>query len=191
VEQLEAAIPLAQEINSANVEGALTMNAGDAYARLGVHDKALEMFQRGIEVTRRLNLPWRNGRSLRRLADAYFEMGDRAAAERTITEAIDQYEKGRDRTGQAETRATLGRMLYASGETNRALELFMQVRPIPHDAPSPRFEAEVLTNWAEIEMDRGSIDSAIAKLDEALKLSRAVTSPTIEQKALYVRALAL
>jgi CHAT domain-containing protein len=191
IEQLQAAVPLAQEVNSANVEGALTLNIADGYAKLGMYDKAIEMYRRGGEIVRRLNIPRRSARSLTALAAAQFEVGNRAAAEEAIASALDYYEKTDDRTGRAETLGLLGQMHYASGELDRAAELFARARPILHEAKSRLNESRVLATWAAMDVDRGRIDDGLAKADEALALGRLIADPEAEQRALYIRARAL
>jgi len=191
IERLQTAIPLAQQVNSANVEGALTMNLGDGYSRLGLYDKAIETYGRGLEITRRLNLPWRTARSLTTLAVAQFENGDRAAAEAGLINALDLYEKSGNRTGHADALEQYGQMQYANGDPATAVRLFERALPVLHEAQNRLAESRLLTTWATVEIDRGSIDSALTKVDEALRLSRLIASPGSEQKALYVRALAL
>jgi CHAT domain-containing protein len=191
IDRFQAAIPLAQEVNSASVEGALTMNLGDGYFRLGQYDKAIDTFGRGIEVTKRLNLPWRTARSLTTLARAQFENGNQTAADEAIRNALDLYDKSGNRTGHAETLELHGLMQYASGDADGALETFARARPLLHEAQNRIAEARILTTWASVEIDRGDVDSALPKVDEALRLSRLIASPASEQKALYVRALAL
>ncbi|MBZ5556043.1 MAG: CHAT domain-containing protein [Acidobacteriia bacterium] len=191
IAQLQSAIPLAQEVNSANVEGALTNNLAEAYYRLGAYDKSIDTYQRGLEVVARLKLPRRTARTLDMMAAPLFASGDRAKAEETVKTAIDLYARAGDHNGEAETLATYGRMLDADGETDRALELFARAQPLLHEVQNRLGEARVLSTWAQVDVDRGDAASALPKADEALRLARLIASPSAEQKALYVRALAL
>ena len=192
IEQLQSAIPLAQQVDSANVEGALHLNVGDAYADLGMYDNAIEAYQRLYKiVTTRLALPRRSGRAQAALAEAQFENGNRAAADDAIGRALAFYEKSGDRSGLAETQALNGRILYASGDVDGAVETFALVLPVLHEVQNRLAEARILTTWAAIEVDRDQPAAALLKADQALQLSRQLANPAAEQKAMYVRALAL
>ena len=190
IEQLQSAIPLARQVNSANVEGALTMNLGDGYFRLGMFDKAIDTYRRGVDAVRRLNMPRRTARSTTTLAGAHFENGDRAAAEETITAALDLYAKSGDQTGQAETRALYGHMLHANGDTDAPSRC--SKRPFrfctKHRIVCPKHGADHLGDRGHRSRRDRRRD---AKTDDAIRISRLIASPGAEQRALYMRALAL
>jgi CHAT domain-containing protein/tetratricopeptide (TPR) repeat protein len=191
IAQLQSAIPLAQEVDSPNVEGALNLNIGDGYSRLGVYEQAIDAYRRAFDVVGRLKLPRRSARALTALAEVQFESGNRAAADDAIAQALSLYEQSGDRTGTAETQALYGRMLHAGGEDEQAIALFAQARPVLHDGQIRLAEARVLATWATVDMDRGHADAALVKADEALRLARLIANPSTEQAALYVRAVAL
>ncbi|MEO8678425.1 MAG: CHAT domain-containing protein [Vicinamibacterales bacterium] len=187
--QLQSAIPLAQEVNSANVETALVNNIAEGYTQLGMYDKALETYQRGLVVVARLNLPRRTARTWHMLAAAQFESGDRAGAETSIRKSLELYAQSGDNTLTAQALGFYGLMRHANGDTTAAVELF--ARALPLLKQSPLALSGVLSAWADVDLDRGDTEAALAKADEALGLSRSIRNPAAEQKALYVRSRAL
>ncbi len=191
IRQLESALPLAQEVGSASVEAAILNNTAEAYFTLGQYDKAVEVFRRAGEPVARLNLPRRTARHLFMTAEAQFENGDRAGAERGMMTAVGLYEQSGDRAGMAAAYGLLGRMYRASGDSDRALELLARAQPLLHEVQNRLVESRVLTAWAEIEIDRGEIDAALARLDASLEVARLVGNPQLIQQALFQRARAL
>jgi CHAT domain-containing protein/tetratricopeptide (TPR) repeat protein len=192
IQQLQSAIPLAQEVDSASVEAALTLNIGSAYDDLGMYDNAIASYQRTYEIdVTRLKLPRRSARAQTALAEAYFSSGDRVAAADAINRALALYEESGDRGGLAEAQALDGRMRHASGDADRAIDMFARALPVLHEARNRLAEARILTTWAWVDIDRDDADAGLLKADEALQLARQIANPIAEQNALYVRALAL
>jgi CHAT domain-containing protein len=192
IQQLQSAVPLAQEVDSANVEAALALNIGDAYSNLGMFDNAIEFYRRSYDITvSRLKLPRRSGRAQTALAEAYFSSGNRVAAADAINRALALYEESGDRSGLAEAQALDGRMRHASGDTEHAIDIFARVLPVLQEVRNRLAEARILTTWAAVDVDRDHPDAALLKADQALQLARQIANPIVEQKALYVRALAL
>jgi CHAT domain-containing protein len=125
------------------------------------------------------------------LAEANFANGNRAAAADAIDRALALYGQSGDRSGLAETQALHGRMLHATGENDRALEIFAQVLPVLRDVHNRLAEARVLTSWAAVDVDRNQPAAALLEVEQALRLTRLIANPAAEQQAMYVRALAL
>ena len=189
IEQLEGALPMARELNNASVEAALLNNIGESYRRLGMFDKAIESSLQAQPVVARMNLPRRSARNLYLLAGSYIENGDNAQADQALQQSLKLYLQAEDQAGYADTLGLYARMLYAAGQTDRALTTFAEVRPMLQRSKSRFAEAAVLAAWAEVEIDRGEFASALAKLDDAITLSRAVANPYTETKSEYLRAV--
>ena len=191
IDRFESAIPLAQEINSSNIETALQNNIADCYRRLGMLDRAVASYERGLELSRK-NLPLRRvAKSLLNLSLVWFEVGDRLKAEDYLRQSLEAYEKTDDKQGTAEALGLQGRMLHASGETERALETFARSVPLLAEVKSRGSEASVLTSWAEVEVERGLTDAALPRLDRALELSQMIANRSSQAEVWYVRARAL
>ncbi len=188
IERLQEAIPLAQAIDSANVEGAANYNIGEAHFAMGDYPRAADYFQRAGNVLRRMNLPRRIGRAQQGLAESYYAQGDRARADETIKNAIALYEQSGDRAYLAEGLASYGLMRHGEGDNEEAVALFARAQPMLREGRNGRVESRVLTGWSEADLERGDLDSALAKADEALRLAREASSPAGQARAQYVRA---
>jgi CHAT domain-containing protein len=191
IARLEGAVPLAREVNSANVEGALLNNIAEAHKILGQFDKAIETFQRAEPVVARMNLPRRSARNLYLIAVAHFENGDRAAAEDALKRSLQLYQRAQDQAGYGATLGFYGRMLQASGDRDGALLAFSEALPLLQRAQEPLAQAQLLASWAEADIERGELAPALARLDEAVRLSRAVANPYNATRSEYLRAVAL
>lgn len=190
IAQLEGALPLARQVDSANVEGALLNNLGEAYRRLGMYDKAVAMSEQAQPVIARLASPRRSARNLFLMAGSLYEKGDIDKAGQTIAKSLAIYETSGDQQGYATARALQAQMLYASGETDRALATFADVRPLLQKSQNRLGEATMLASWADIDISRGLYNDALAKLDTAVSLSRAVANQYAETRSEYLRAVA-
>lgn len=187
----ERALPSARALNSANIEGAILANLADCYRRLGMYDKSLEYAKLAAPVIARLNLPRRTARIFLGRATAAFENGDTDTAQASIKESIRLFLDGQDQTGYAEARALDARMRYAVGDTDGALAAFAEVRPLLQQSGNRLPEAQMLTMWAEVDIDRADYAAAHAKLDQAIALARQAASPYAETRGEYFQAVAL
>ena len=188
LQQIDEAIPISQELGSANVEVALWTNRADVYSELGMPDKAVESLERAVQRVKHSNLPLRRvGRSMAKLAEAYFDAGDRSNANAAMTEALADLEQARDAVYLGEALAFRGEMQRANGQLDRAGESFERAVPMLHDAQVRGSEASALLAWSELDADRGDFESALEKTDGALALTRAIARRDLEAKALYLR----
>ena len=190
ITRLESGLPLAREVNSANVEAALLNNIAESFRRLGMFDRSMDTLVQAMPVYERLNLPRRTARLYHNVATTHFEKGERAEAERAIRRSIELYGQSEDQLGYAEALGMSARMLYASGDTDRALQQFVEARPLLQNAKSRLGEATLLTSWADVDIDRGDYGAALSKLDDATALSRAVANRYTETRSEYLRAVA-
>jgi CHAT domain-containing protein/Tfp pilus assembly protein PilF len=189
--QFEGALPLARAINSANVEAALLNNSSEAYRLMGMFEKSIEMSRAAQEPVARLNVPRRTARHLTMLATSLYEAGDRTATEDALQRSLEVYRQARDEAGYAVTLAFYGRILAASGETDRALAAFGESRPLLKKSGNLVGEATLLASWAELDIDHRQYAAALEKLDQAIALSQSANNPYIETRSHYLRAVAL
>src|SRR5262249_14350313 len=84
----------------------------------------------------------------------------------------------------------LGRMQYASGDVNGALESFGRAVPILRQVQNRGPLAEALMTWAEAGLGRGQTDAAPPTIDGALQPSRTIGNDQQQAQALYLQARA-
>jgi CHAT domain-containing protein/Tfp pilus assembly protein PilF len=192
LDELQAAVPLAQDLGTANVEAALWNNIAGAYTQLGMNDKAVEAGQRGVAVVRGSNLPIRRlARSLTNLAEAYFAHGDDARADAAIREALEIHTRTKDQLYLADALTFLGDMQRAHGEYDHAADSYATALPGYRNTNSRRGQALLLSKWGALEINRGNVIEALAKLDEGLSFARDAEAQDVEARLLYDRARAL
>jgi CHAT domain-containing protein/tetratricopeptide (TPR) repeat protein len=191
IARLQSGLPLAREVNSATVEASLFLNMSEAYRRLGMYERAIETMEQAKPAYARLNLPRRTARMYHALALAFFEVDRRADAADAIRQSIEIYRQSEDQLGYAEALGQSARMLYASGDSDRAVAQFTEARPLLQKAKSRLGEATLLASWAEMDIAHADYAAALDKLQDAIALSRAINNPYTETRSHYLRAVAL
>ena len=150
---LEAAITKYQEslilyrsIGDSSEEYTSLLGLGICYWTQKEYEKAVEQFEKSLQVARKLNDKYRQGRSLDRASYAYREFADIDNSIRSGVAALGFFQTADGSlTDQAQLAQHLGLMHNLVGEFERAREYFHQARILYQKAGSHEHESSLLT----------------------------------------------
>lgn len=158
---------------------------GDYYSSLGDLQLARENYDLALSKWRISNDPNDIGNVLQSLGGLALKSRDYVSAPRYLSEALDIRIKHKQRRGQAETLALLGRYYAATSEPQKAIEHYSQSLALCREIGARAGEAIVLSNLGETYFKLGDKHQAREMLQQALQLHRAVQSPDGEAQTLY------
>jgi tetratricopeptide (TPR) repeat protein len=178
IEFYEQALVIDREIGDRRGEGADLGNLGLAYAALGDARKAIEFHEQYLAIAREIGDRRGEGNALGNLGNAYAALGD-------ARKAIEFYEQNLaiareigDRRGEGNALGNLGSAYFALKEFSKAGKFYEQQMAIVRDIGDKRGEGNALWGLAICKKADGKIDEACALFLSALKIFKAIESPS-------------
>ncbi len=177
-----ASARIESELPDAQTQAALFNVLGRVYGNLGLHDKAIDVLSRGLDLQR-------NGQSegtlaeaetLHRLGDAYSSKGDYAAAEQRLNQALGLRRRLNAPAGDvAATLEVLGRTLSLTGQIDGAQTVLEEAVTIRRGQPGGGSEfMSGLYQLGALLHQKGDFRRAESLFREAVDVGRSIREPS-------------
>jgi len=170
---LEQALTLVERLDDVPWQSRVVNNLGFAMSVAGRPRQALEYCRRALALKQRLGSPREEANVRNNMA---FVLADLSMHDEAVTEAeqaLALYRRASSVVDQAKALDTLGSMLQARGDSNAAIECFVEALDLGHDQLIPRPQALILANLARSQRAVGryaearfTLQSAISLIDE-------------------------
>ena len=152
----------------------LLSNLGVAYAKLKDYRRALEVHLEVLPM--RAEKDDRNGRALtlNNIASCYAELGDKQKALQYYQEALALHRSAEKERQLAITLKDLGVFYRKEREASKAIEYLNEARRISRKVGDLNTEANVLSELATLELERGNLDAAHKAIEQAIDVTESV-----------------
>jgi tetratricopeptide (TPR) repeat protein len=158
---------------------------GHIQANRGTTARALEWYQRSLEVAQR-EAPGsaHEATALDNIGSMYSGMGDPAIAQEYFTRSMAILEKAGDEKGRADVQLNIGVLQFETGDLDGAAESFEKCLVIYRAVGDLQSEGMVLNNLGSVHFHRERIEPALAALRRSLEISRIIGDQRAEASAL-------
>jgi tetratricopeptide (TPR) repeat protein len=159
---------------SPKMRGDVFGTVGSAYHRLGQTEKALEYYEKALEIDRDIGERRGEGADLGSLGLAYADLGQ-------VEKAIEYHEKALeisreigDRQGEGNDLGNLGIAYQRLGRVEKAIGYYEKALEISREIGDRRQEGNALGNLGLACADLGQVERAIEYHEKALEISREI-----------------
>ncbi len=161
---------------------------------LGDNARAIELYEKGIQVRREVGPTARTAAMLNNLSMVCQYTGDGARAQKLSEEALDLARGAGDQRVLGVSFTNLGILAKDQGQFERAAALIEQGLTIFRTIGDRRGAADLLNSLAGVALERGDYDRAIAQAEESLAIRRELgdqlgTSETLQTIGLAANQL--
>jgi tetratricopeptide (TPR) repeat protein len=185
------ALALARAQGDQRDQGTWLGNLAGCYLTLGDTARAADCYEEALAAARAPGYPMLEASALQGLAACDQRRG-------ALPEALGRYEEslkiarelGYWQTGVAEILVGLGQLQGELGQSERALSCFEQACGVADELGDERVKGLALAAGAEVLLDQGRLQEAVAKANEAVDLGGRVADLDLRGYGSYVTALA-
>lgn len=170
IQSYAAALALTRQIGDREKENVIYNNLGVSSALLGDFTQALAYYQETIQLSRQLGDQEGSGFANLNLGLLYNTLGQWERARYYGERALKIFRMINDRRLEGRTLVQLGFTLHQMGETTTAASSIQQALQIAHKGGYQAVQAEVLTVWGQILLDRQEGAKAVTLFREAYTL---------------------
>ncbi|MEH2281507.1 MAG: CHAT domain-containing tetratricopeptide repeat protein, partial [Nostoc sp.] len=149
-------------------------NIGQVYSALGEKQKALDLYNQALPLTRAVGERTGEAATLTSIGQVYFALGEKQKALDFYNQALPLTRAVGERTGEAAILNNIGQVYFALGEKQKALDFYNQALPLTRAVGERSGEAVILTNIGQVYFALGEKQKALDFYNQALPLSRAV-----------------
>ncbi|MEH1916047.1 CHAT domain-containing protein [Nostoc sp.] len=162
-----------QTQNSRSQEAQRLLEQGVKLTQQQEHQKAIQIFQQALTITRELKDQKREAIALVGLGRNYDDLGEKQKALDFYNQALPLWRAVGDRSGEARTLNNIGLVYDALGEKQKALDFYNQALPILRAVGARSGEAVTLNNIGAVYSVLGEKQKALDFYNQALLLKRA------------------
>jgi len=152
-------------------ECAIRLNIGRIYDETGNTEQALEQFRLVYSISKELSNRLMQSYALGYIGKAFNSLGDFDHALTNYKAALELNRLSGDRREQAYTLSDLGQVLWTKGDRVGAIEHYTEALALSRKVNDLRAASLALYKIARAERDRGNLDVARARVEEALQAS--------------------
>jgi tetratricopeptide (TPR) repeat protein len=153
-------------------QGSLFKRLGVIYFSMGQSIKAIEYYQKALEIARDIGDKRGEGANLGNLGPAYAELGQINKAIEYFQQALEIARDIGDKRGEGVDLGNLGLAYNRLGQIDKAIEYFQKALVIARDIGNRSGEGNNLGNLGSAYDDLGQIDKAIEYYQKALEIAR-------------------
>lgn len=146
--------------------------SGLTYEQLGELQKAVELQERGLMLSREAGNREHEGSALNNIGNLYKTLGDYEKAIFYLTQALDIQRETLDKRGEAIVLNNLGGCYLLLGDLPKAQDLYLQSIALRREVKDRRGEGNTLNNLGQVYARGGDSAKAIEYLQQALLLRR-------------------
>jgi CHAT domain-containing protein/tetratricopeptide (TPR) repeat protein len=164
-------LPIYQALGRREGEAGVRVNMGQIYDETGKTQQALEQFRIALSISKELSNTLMQSYALGYIGKAYDSLGDFDQALSNYKAALELNRRSGDRREEAYTLSDLGQVLWKKGEQVKAIEHYTEALALSRKVNDLRAASLALYKIARAERDRGNLDVARARVEEALQVS--------------------
>jgi CHAT domain-containing protein len=157
-----------QAVNNRPKINVALSNLGAVHLRLGEKQKALELFQKSLALSREINDRRNESQALSNIAGIYNSLGDYHRAAEDAEQAIQIRRAISDVRGVAQSLHEAGIAYDGLGEKEKALRYLNEALALRRSTTDRSGEATTLSRIARVERDGGQLADARAHIEETL-----------------------
>lgn len=187
----EAAWAAAARLKDRSAERGHLGNLGMAYRNLGEYRRAIEYYERHLQIARELNDSRGEEQDLANLGDAYECLGEYGHAIEFYEQYLQMAKKLDDRRGEGNALGCIGTAYHSSGGYFQAIEYHEQALAIHQEIGDRRGEGVALGNLGIACYRLGQHQQAIDFYGRQLEIARSTNDRHGEGNALWNMSLAL
>jgi tetratricopeptide (TPR) repeat protein len=184
----QVAVDTARALGVAEIEALALRSLGNAYWRRNRYDEALDCFQEGLTITKRLGDQQGTATLLYDIGAAS-RLGDESL--RHLREAFEIFSELGDRRYEGMTLCTLAKTHRSRGEVDQALKHLHQSLDIVHELGDRRCEAFGRLELGRIHQDLGNHAESLGNTGWAVEVFRELGDRHGEACALHASGIAL
>lgn len=167
-------LPIFKALFDSAGEGSALTNIGAAYAALGETDKALESLNKSIPLLQAVEDTSGEAITLITVGKIYASAGQKQKALDYFNRALAPLRSVGHRSGEADALSNVGAAYASLGDYAKAIEFYEQALSLRRVVGDRRGEAETLYSIARTEQDRGRLNDARARVEEALEITESM-----------------
>lgn len=175
--RLFAAAEALVEDNDVTTRLHIAQGLGDALARSGDMEGALERYDQALKLAWRMRMRAGGATALERIGRVERDRGNLKGAEDYLLQAMRLFEAVDDRSGVAGVCHDLATVYWLRGDFDGALQLYRKAELIYGDLNDDRGLSAILHGIGVIHFERGRLDMAGEFLQKALDLRREINDP--------------
>ncbi len=175
---------MARKVQDVRLEEQILVNLGNVYFELGRDRKAMDYYEKCIEIVRRIGDLETEGIVLMQQGNVYWRWGQYSKAVEYYEKSLKIRNKIGDAKGEGVTLNNLGNVYWHWGQYSKAVEYFERSMKIRNDIGDTKGEALTLTNLGEAYHARGEQGKALASYQKALEIYEKIGVPTNRPKDL-------
>jgi CHAT domain-containing protein/Tfp pilus assembly protein PilF len=164
-------LPIYLALGRRQGEAGLRLNMGQIYDETGKPELALEQYRLVLSISKELSNTMLQSYALGYIGKAYDSLGDLDQALSNYKAALELNRLSGDPREQAYTLSDLGEVLWKKGEQAKAIEHYTEALALSRKVNDVRAASLALHKIARAERDRGNLDVARARVEEALQVS--------------------
>lgn len=187
----EIALVAAQQSKHRLGEGVARGNLGLAYMQLGETQRAIQLLEQYLTITREIGDYRGESAALSSLGVAYRHLDEFQRAIQLLEQGLLIVRELRDRRGEGYLLGNLGLVYADLGETQRAIQLYEQTLLIQRELRDRRGEGNALGNLGIVYAELGEPQRAIQLYEQALLIDRELGDRRGEGIDLWHMSLAL
>jgi tetratricopeptide (TPR) repeat protein len=188
---LEIALAAARRLNEREVEGATLGNLGNAYARLGETDRAIQFHEQALLIDRETRDLRGESITLGNLGNAYASVGETRHAIQFFEQQLAIDREIGYRRGEGIALGNLGLAYFDLGETDRAIQFHEQALFIDREIGDRHGEGLDLGNLGAVYARLGETRRAIQFFEQQLTIAREIGDRRGEGTDLWNLSIAL
>ena len=152
-------------------ECAVRLHLGNIHYDTGNTQQALEQYRLVLSISKQLSNTLMQSYALGYIGKAFDSLGDLDQALSNFTAALELNRLSGDRREEAYTLSDMGEVLWKQGDQVKAIEHYTEALALSRKVNDLRAASLALYRIARAERDRGNLDAARARIEEALQVS--------------------
>jgi len=170
---LEVSLDVARQLNKPD-EGAILIGMGNCYVALGEARKAIELYEQGLPIFRKIRDQRNEGIVLCNLGGAYAKMNETRKAIDYYEQALPIARKIGDQECEGVNLANLGSAYDDLGDARKAIEYDDQALAMACKIGDRKCEGDALGNLGLVYADLGDTPKAVEHYEQALAIAREI-----------------
>ena len=164
-------LPIYLALGRREGEAGVRVNIGQIYDETGNTQQALEQYRLVLSISKELSNSLMQSYALGYIGNAYDSLGDFDQALTNYKAALALNRLSGDPREEAYTLSDMGEVLWKKGEQVKAIEHYAEALALSRKVNDLRAASLALYKIARAERDRGNLDVARARIEEALQVS--------------------
>ncbi|MCT7948311.1 CHAT domain-containing protein [Ancylothrix sp. C2] len=164
------ALPMLEALGNKGGEATTLNNIGGVYNELGEKQKALQFYNQALPLRRAVGDRSGEATTLNNIGLVYNDLQEKQKALEFYNQALPLRRAVGDKRGEARTLNNIGLVYDDLQEKQKALEFYNQALPLLRAVGDRGGEARTLFNMADLERDRGNLDTALTKIESAITI---------------------